>query len=242
MVVGQRERQHQPRHKGIAIPDRLAGAARQAEDSDLRGVDDRREAGPADTAQAGDGKARAENLGNGQLAGAGRRAEMLQFPGDLAQPLLVGVADDRHHQPLRGVDGDAEMAVALERHLIAARQQRAVEERKVGQRRRHRLDDEDQRAVGRLRLAALAVQGLAQLFQPGDIRLLEVGDAGDGRPAGGQAEAGDFLDAAQGHRFHRPKFAIIIEGRLHRGLAGGCRCRVSQPRGGLTLGGGPLPA
>src|SRR5690606_7348395 len=42
VVVGQGQRQHQPRLEGLAVPDRLHGCPADAEDGHLRCVDDRR--------------------------------------------------------------------------------------------------------------------------------------------------------------------------------------------------------
>src|SRR5690606_31629209 len=57
VVVGQGQRQHQPRLEGLAIPDRLHGCPADAEDGHFRCVDDRREVGAADVPQTGDGEA-----------------------------------------------------------------------------------------------------------------------------------------------------------------------------------------
>src|SRR5690606_22262872 len=45
VVVGQGQRQHQPRLEGLAVPDRLHGCPADAEDGHFRCVDDRREVG-----------------------------------------------------------------------------------------------------------------------------------------------------------------------------------------------------
>ena len=50
MVGGQRQRQHQARHEGLAVPHRLHGRLADAEDGHFRRIDDGREGGAADAA------------------------------------------------------------------------------------------------------------------------------------------------------------------------------------------------
>src|SRR5690606_34257871 len=98
VVVAQRQRQDQARLELLAIPYRARVGARDAEDGDLRGVDDRRELGPADAAQRADREAAAAHLRRAQLALAGLGGELAGLGGDLHHALGVAVADDRDHQ------------------------------------------------------------------------------------------------------------------------------------------------
>src|SRR3712207_4712023 len=70
VVVGHEDRQHQPRREGpgLGVPHRRLLRAHHAEDRNLRRVDDRREGGAADAAQAGDGEGAALHVGGRELA------------------------------------------------------------------------------------------------------------------------------------------------------------------------------
>ena len=57
MIVGQRQRQHQPRHERALVEHRLLAGARYAEDRHFGRIDDRREGRAADAAEARDGEA-----------------------------------------------------------------------------------------------------------------------------------------------------------------------------------------
>ena len=54
--------------------------------------------------------------------------------------MLVGVAQHRHDQPFGRADGDADVVVVLEHHLVAL--DLGVEPRELAQRRDGRLDEE----------------------------------------------------------------------------------------------------
>src|SRR4051812_8447255 len=114
VVVGQRERHHQPGHELAAVPDGLHGAAGDAEDRDLGRVDDRREARAADAAERRDRERRALHVGAAELARARLARQLAQILGDLQDALGVGVLDDRDHEPVRRVGGEADVVVALE--------------------------------------------------------------------------------------------------------------------------------
>src|SRR3712207_2456561 len=114
VVVGQGERQHQPRHERGAVPDRGGLRTHDAQDGDLGGVHQRGERRPADAAQAGDGEAAPLQVGGGQLAVPGARGHLAELAAELPDPLAVDVADDRDDQALRRVDGDADVEVPLE--------------------------------------------------------------------------------------------------------------------------------
>src|SRR5690606_17641290 len=200
VVVAQRQRQHQPRLEGLAVPDRLRLRLRHAEDRDFRRVDDRGERGAADAAQRADGEAAALHLVGFQLALARQRGEFAHFPGDLHHALLGGIAQDRHHQAIRGVGGEADVVVALEDEVVAV--QRGVERRVLLQRGDAGLDQEGEHGqlaglAGGDRLGVLAVQRDAQRLELGDVGVVVLGDVRDHRPVARRVGAGDLLDARQ---------------------------------------------
>src|SRR5580704_18031247 len=127
VVVGQRDRQHQPRYERRTVPDRRQLGPDHAEDGYLGGVDDGREGGPADAAQAGDREAGALQVGRPELALPGPGRDGPEFPAEFGDALAVHVADHRHHQALGRVHGDAEVVVALVDQRVLLRRQRAVE-------------------------------------------------------------------------------------------------------------------
>src|SRR5208282_937187 len=124
VVVGQRDRQHQPRQENRPVPDRRGPGPDHAQYRHLGGVDDGREGGPADAAQAGDREAGALQVGQAELALPGPRRDGAEFPAELKHALAVHVADHRHHQPLWCVHGDAEVVVALVDQRVLLRRQR----------------------------------------------------------------------------------------------------------------------
>ena len=65
VIVGERQRQHEPRRELLAVPHRLHRRLRNAEDGDLGRIDDGREQRAADAAQARDGEPRALHVGAG---------------------------------------------------------------------------------------------------------------------------------------------------------------------------------
>src|SRR5208282_1158755 len=112
VVVGQRQRQNQPRDELLAIPYRSRGGAADAENGDFRSVDDRREISAADAAEAGDRKAAALHVGRAQLALARLGGEFAHFPGYRQHAFLVGVLDHRDDQAVGRIGGEADMVVA----------------------------------------------------------------------------------------------------------------------------------
>src|SRR5690606_38606071 len=79
MIVRQRQRQHQTRHELAVLIDRTPLAARDAEDRDLRRIDDRREERAADAAEARDGEYAALHLVGLELPFAGPRAQLAEL-------------------------------------------------------------------------------------------------------------------------------------------------------------------
>src|SRR4051812_38524300 len=97
VVVGQAERDHQPRAEVAAVPNRLHRRLRDAQDRDLGRVDQRRERRPADAAEARDRERAALHVGRLELAGAGGAGQLRQLARNVEDPLALGVLDHRHH-------------------------------------------------------------------------------------------------------------------------------------------------
>jgi hypothetical protein len=70
------------------------------------------------------------------------RREVADFLGDRPQAFLVGVPDDRHHQTVRRVHGDADMNVLLEDQRFAIGRERCIETGKCKKRARESRDME----------------------------------------------------------------------------------------------------
>src|SRR4029453_16022961 len=121
MVVRKRQRQHEPRRKGLAVPYRLRLRFRYAEDRDFGRVDDRRERGAADSAERADRKAAALHVGGAELAFARLRGELAHLLRNLQNALLIGVLDDRHDEAVRRVRREADMEVLFEDEVAADR-------------------------------------------------------------------------------------------------------------------------
>src|SRR4051794_41132410 len=119
MVVGQAQRDDQPRLELAAVPHRLRGRLRDAEDRDLGRVDERGEPGPADAAQARDRERAALHVGGLELAGTGGAGQLGELTRDVEDALRAGVLDDRHDEPVRRVGGEADVVVALDDELVA---------------------------------------------------------------------------------------------------------------------------
>src|SRR5690606_3763160 len=93
--------------------DRTPLAARDAEDRDLRRIDDRREERAADAAEARDGEYAALHLVGLELPFAGPRAQLAELGGDLVHVLAVRIPNHRDDEPVLRVHGEPEMGVPL---------------------------------------------------------------------------------------------------------------------------------
>ena len=126
VVVGERQRDHQPRHELAAVPDRLHRRARDAEDRDLGRVDDRREARAADAAERRDRERRRPACPPGpSLPSRALPESSVSSLGDVEEALLSTSLITGTTRPLRRVGREAEVVVALEHQLVAV--ERGVE-------------------------------------------------------------------------------------------------------------------
>src|SRR5487761_2120861 len=82
MVIGERQRQYQPRHKTAIAIARFMRQLRNAEDRDFGRIDYWCEGSPADTAQTRDREASALYVGGLELAFARRRGQLAGLPRD----------------------------------------------------------------------------------------------------------------------------------------------------------------
>ena len=179
VIVGEAEREHQPRLKRGAVPDRRHARADHAEDRHFRRVDDRGEGRAADAAERRNGEGRALHLGRGELARASLFGELAEFAGELDDPLLVDILDDSDHKAVRRIDRDANVPVAPHDQSVASRTQSGVEGREGFQGRNRRAHQErQQRNAVRLRfiLLRVLVQRLAEGLEAGDVGFVRVGD------------------------------------------------------------------
>src|SRR5437870_3879445 len=109
VVEGDRDRPGGP-GDDLAVPDdRPLGDSADAQDRDLGVVDDRRRQQAAELARARDGERRASELLGLELAGARGFHKPRELVRQLINRARVAVADDRHHQALVGLHGDAEV-------------------------------------------------------------------------------------------------------------------------------------
>ena len=113
MVERDRDRADRARLDLAVADDRALGDAADAEDRDLRVVDDRRRQQAAELAGARDGEGRVAQLLGLERAGAGRLGETRHLVRQLVEALGLAGADDRDDEPLLGLHGDAEV-VAVE--------------------------------------------------------------------------------------------------------------------------------
>ncbi len=207
MVVGERQRHHQARRERLAVPHRLGGALRHAEDRDFRRVDDRRERRAADAAQARDREAAALHVGRAELAFARLRGERRHLRGDREHALLVGVLDHRHDEAVRRVGGEADVEVLLQDQVVAV--ERGIDVRELPQRGDARLDQEREHRHLDAGLLVLLVERDAEGLEVGDVRLVELRDVRNHHPVAGEVRAGDLLDPRQRPRFDRTELREV---------------------------------
>src|SRR5215470_6031906 len=125
VVVGERQRQDQPRRELLAVPHRTRARAAYAEDRDLGRVDDGSEIRSAYAAEARNREATALHVGRTQLALARLGRQIAHLLGNREHALLVGVLHHRHHQPVGRVGRETHVVVLLVDQVVAV--ERGVE-------------------------------------------------------------------------------------------------------------------
>ena len=177
--------------------------------------------------------------GERQLAVARLRRQLDDLLLDLGEGLAVGVAHDRHDQPLLGADRDADVVVVLEDDLVAL--DLGVHPRERLQRADDRLGEEGHEAeADTVPLLEGFLARLAQVHHRGHVDLVE-GRQHRRRLLRLDQPGGDGL-AAAGHA--HPLLAPIGCPRRRRtgagagatGLGAGAAARRSDRRGGVAAG------
>src|SRR5690606_15249742 len=160
-------------------------------------------------AQRRNREAAALHLGRCQLAVTRQAGEFGRFTGNIEDALLVGIANHRYHQTVRGIGCKTDVVVLLEHQRVAV--ERGIEFRELLERGHHSLDEEGQHGDldARLGLRLLFVQILAELFQFGDIGHVVVRDVGNHDPVAVQVGTRNLLDARQRTRFDFAEFGEI---------------------------------
>ena len=125
----------------IAMHHEAVVHAAQAEDGGFRPVDDWREAEAADGPDVRNREGAAAHLFRRYLSRAGALGQADEFLGKLAHRLAVGVVQHGHEQSLRRIDGDADVVVFLEDHLLLVVVIAAVAGGELFQGRDHGFDD-----------------------------------------------------------------------------------------------------
>ena len=134
----------------------------EAEDPDLRMVDERGDDEAAEPARAGDGERGATELLRRQGAGARRVGQAGHVLRELVDGAAVAAAHDGDDEALLRLDGDAEV-VAVEQHDLVALE--------AGVELGHLLQRQRGRAQGE--------RDEAGQVEPGEVALLHVGDSRD---------------------------------------------------------------
>src|SRR2546425_830817 len=181
VVERQRQRQQQPRLDPALAYDGLLPGAGDAEDRDLRIVDDRDGAGAAEGADVGDREGATAQVVERRLALAHALGQRAQLARHVEHRLLVDVAQHGHDQTALGGDGDAEVDVALDDQLPGGGVEGRVERRVLAERLRGRLQEKSRQRQGhaaRLHRLEIALDDRVELR---DVRAVEVRDVGDHR-------------------------------------------------------------
>ena len=199
-VVGGEVHHEHPSGDDPVVVVELRSAPRRAEpgDADLAPVHERGAEPPAEHPVVGDGERAAGEFGRGQPAGASGLAEPGQLARQLEQRALVGVADDREHEAVGRVDGDADVAPTVEHDLAGVGVEAGVEQGMLDERQRGRPEEERRDRHGHAALGGDRLELLANGEQVGDVDLVERVDVGDRPPGRRHRLGGALAHAAQG--------------------------------------------
>ena len=91
----------------------------EAENPDLRRIQDRRAHQRPEHAAVGDRERAALQIGERQRAVLGRLRELADLLLDLRERHAIGVAQHGHDEPFLRADGDADVEIVLQHHLVA---------------------------------------------------------------------------------------------------------------------------
>ena len=147
-IVGKRKWQYQTGREAAAVPHGTDRGTADAQDRDLRGVDDRRERRSADAAQARDCKGRTGHVGRSELALARLSGEFRRLACDREDAFRIGTAKHGNDESVRRVCGEADIIILFADEGIAG--EGTVDVGMRDERRHDRLHDErEHRHFGR---------------------------------------------------------------------------------------------
>ncbi|MNV35229.1 hypothetical protein D3C71_1266700 [compost metagenome] len=233
MVERERNWHHQTRHKLFTIPHWLNRGFRHTEDSHFRRVNNRREVGGTQAADAGDSEATALHFAGCQLTITRFLGDHCQFTGQLSNALLVHVFEDRNNQTIWRINRNTDVDVFLQRQTLRIFRQGAVETWHLLKSCRNSFHDEDHWGEFHVQFTFLGFGVLlfTERFQIGDIGFVEVRNMRDHHPVTAQVSTRDFLDTTQFHFFDFTKLAEVhFRPRQHArntAAGGSSRCRFS---------------
>src|SRR4051812_29394911 len=113
MIAGEGEADGVDEVDVAVAADRLYVDPPDAEDRDLRWIQQRGEGLDPEAAEIADGERRAGEVVRSDVPFDGLRGEVLHTVGELVDAELVGVADDRNEQAAWGVGGEAQVDVLV---------------------------------------------------------------------------------------------------------------------------------
>src|SRR5437899_1854817 len=113
MVAGEREGDGVDEINLTAAPHRPYVNCADAEDRDLRRIEQRRERFDAERAEVGDGEGRAGEVVGRDGAGDGLIGQLSGASGQLVDGEVVSIADNGHEEAARSVAGEADVNIRV---------------------------------------------------------------------------------------------------------------------------------
>ena len=200
MVERRRQVHRLSRQPGAVGEHRAGDDLVDPDDGDLGVVDHRGGDDAAESAEAGDRDRRAVQFVERHRAVTGGRRQAGDLGRQRPDVAALGVVDDRHHQPLGCLRGDAEVdgAVAFDHPVVVL--EAGVHLRGTRRRRRSRRASRSGSTVSRGRASSYwRLSSARNSLDVGDVDLLDVGEVGDPprrllHPLGDVAAQADDLD------------------------------------------------
>ena len=197
MIIAERQIHHRADDDLTADHDRTLLDLVHAQNTRLRGIEDRGRHQRAIDTTIGDGEGAALHVGHRQLPIAGLPAEIADFLFDLGDRHLVGIAHHRNHKALVGADSDADMGVLLVDQVIAI--DLGIDRRDFLERMHHGLGEKAHEAqLDAMLLLEQVLVLVAQVHHRLHVHLVEGGQHGGGvlrileAARNGLAQAGDL--------------------------------------------------
>src|SRR5258708_167564 len=233
MIIGERERQDQPRLELSADPFRFHARTREAENGNLGMVHDWRKGCASDAAEIRNGESAAFHVSQSYFLVARFLRELRQLDGKLDDIFLVYVANDGDQKAAIGIGRDSDINVLLVDDFFFLHIDGSVE---LGE----NLEGggTDLQSYGSHSHLAAGLLGLgsetgAQLLEFGVVGAVVLGDVGNRVPGFGQVFRRFAANSADGDAFDFPPVGEIRQlGRnevsgTRWSLRGGCRGRQS---------------